>query len=135
MGDRRQDHYARRAKQEGRPARSVYKLQEIDLKVRLFLPGQRVLDLGASPGSWSQYAAEKVGRTGEVMAYDLKPLEVSLPEQVIFGSIASPSVRFSELELMSLSVYNRILQPIDRIMSRRFFEHGERTRKYFQEPA
>lgn len=85
MGDRRQDHFARRAKEEGRPARSVYKLEEIDEKVQLLRRGQRVLDLGASPGSWSQYAAQKVGETGEVVAYDLKPLTVSLPAHVTFA--------------------------------------------------
>lgn len=85
MGDRRQDHYARRAKAEGRPARSVYKLEEIDAKVGLLRRGQRVLDLGASPGSWSQYAAQVVGENGEVVAYDLKPLTVSLPAHVTFA--------------------------------------------------
>jgi 23S rRNA (uridine2552-2'-O)-methyltransferase len=85
MGDRRQDHYARRAKQEGRPARSVYKLEEIDHKVKLFRPGQRVLDLGASPGSWTQYAAEAVGPHGRVVAFDLKPLELKLPDNVSFA--------------------------------------------------
>ena len=85
MGDRRQDHYARRAKKEGRPARSVYKLEEIDQKVKLLRPGQRVLDLGASPGSWTQYAAERVGPHGQVVAFDLKPLEVSLPAHVRFA--------------------------------------------------
>lgn len=84
MGDRRQDHFTRRAKKEGRPARSVYKLQEIDEKWRILAPGQRVLDLGASPGSWTQYAAEKVGQKGCVIAYDLKPLTVSVPPQVKF---------------------------------------------------
>jgi 23S rRNA (uridine2552-2'-O)-methyltransferase len=84
MGDRRQDHFARKAKKEGRPARSVYKLQEIDEKWRILAPGQRVLDLGASPGSWTQYAAEKVGAKGCVIAYDLKALNVAVPAQVQF---------------------------------------------------
>lgn len=84
MGDRRQDHFARKAKAEGKPARSVYKLEEIDAKVRLLHPGQRVLDLGASPGSWTQYAADKVGPQGEVVAYDLKPLAVTLGGNVTF---------------------------------------------------
>lgn len=68
-----QDHYFKKAKAQGYPARSVYKLKEIDRRVRLFKPGARVLDLGASPGSWSQYAAEKVGPQGVVVAVDLKP--------------------------------------------------------------
>lgn len=85
MGDRRQDRFARKAKEEGHPARSIYKLQEIDDKAHLLHSGQRVLDLGASPGSWTQYAATKVGPRGEVVAYDLKPLTISLGENVTFA--------------------------------------------------
>ena len=76
---RPQDHFARRARREGRPARSVYKLEEIDKRWRLLDRGQRVLDLGAAPGSWLQYAAERVGPAGEVVGYDLKPIELALP--------------------------------------------------------
>ena len=83
--DRRQpDHFTRRAKREGRPARSVYKLEEIDQRWHLLGKGRRVLDLGASPGSWMQYAAEHVGPTGRVIGYDLKPLEVALPAHAVF---------------------------------------------------
>ncbi len=67
-----------RAKKAGYPARSVFKLEEIDRRVRLFRPGMRVLDLGASPGSWSLYALERIGKKGLLLAIDLKPLEVSL---------------------------------------------------------
>ncbi len=67
------DHYFKKAKAEKYPARSVYKLKEIDQRFKLLKPGQRVMDLGASPGSWSQYAAARVGRRGGVVAIDLKP--------------------------------------------------------------
>lgn len=73
------DHFSKRAKKEGRPARSIYKLEAIDKKVGLLRKGIRVLDLGCSPGSWIQYAAERVGSGGWVLGYDLKPVEVSLP--------------------------------------------------------
>ena len=43
------------------PARSVFKLKEIDYKMRIFKPGDRVIDLGCSPGSWTMFAAERVG--------------------------------------------------------------------------
>jgi 23S rRNA (uridine2552-2'-O)-methyltransferase len=78
----RPDHYARRAKAEGRPARSAYKLEEIDLRWRLLRPGARVLDLGSAPGSWLQYAGEKVGTQGTVEGYDLKPVTLPLPRHV-----------------------------------------------------
>lgn len=66
------DHYARRAREENWRARSVYKLEEIDRRVKILHPGFRVLDLGASPGSWSQYSLKKVGRRGDVVGIDLK---------------------------------------------------------------
>ena len=66
------DHYFRKAKEENYPARSIYKLRELDGKFRLLKPGMRVLDLGAAPGSWSMGAAEKVGNTGLVLACDIQ---------------------------------------------------------------
>lgn len=77
---RHQDHYGRKAKAEGFPARSVYKLEEIDKRLRLIRPGMRVLDLGASPGSWTMYAAAKVGASGRVLGLDLNPHRGVLPK-------------------------------------------------------
>lgn len=81
MGRQRrpQDHYARRAKREGKAARSIYKLEEIDSRWQVIPKGGSVLDLGCSPGSWMQYAAQAVGPQGRVIGYDLKPVEVSMP--------------------------------------------------------
>jgi 23S rRNA (uridine2552-2'-O)-methyltransferase len=79
---REQDHYGRRAKAEGHAARSIYKLEEIDGRWRLLRQGMTVLDLGCAPGSWLQYAAEKVGPRGRIIGYDLTPVKVSLPEHV-----------------------------------------------------
>ena len=87
-GSRRpQDHFGDRAKREGYPARSVYKLEEIDRRVQLLRRGQRVLDLGASPGSWTQYAAQKVGREGKVVGLDLNPPRIGLPSHVSFHAL------------------------------------------------
>lgn len=91
---RPQDHFGERAKREGYPARSIYKLQEIDQRVRLFRRGQRILDLGASPGSWSLYAAERVGREGTVVGVDLNEPRAGLP----------PQVRFRTLDVFALEV-------------------------------
>lgn len=78
------DHYFQRAKQENYPARSVYKLKEADRRFGLLRPGQRVLDLGAAPGSWSLYAAQKIGSSGRLLAVDLNPLDIELPGQAFF---------------------------------------------------
>jgi 23S rRNA (uridine2552-2'-O)-methyltransferase len=70
----RRDRFHQQAKREGFLARAVYKLEEIDTKVGLFVPGQRVLDLGCSPGSWLQYARSKVGERGVLVGLDRGPL-------------------------------------------------------------
>ena len=81
---RRPDHFTREAKLRGFPARSVVKLEEIDRRARLLRPGQRVLDLGAAPGSWSMYAASRVGERGRLLGVDLSPVAVVAPPQAIF---------------------------------------------------
>jgi 23S rRNA (uridine2552-2'-O)-methyltransferase len=78
------DHFTRDAKKAGFPARSVYKLEEIDSRTHLLRPGMRVLDLGAAPGSWTLYAAERVGSKGCVLAVDKSPLTVGLPPHATF---------------------------------------------------
>lgn len=93
LHDRRQRHdaYYRRAKRERYVARSVYKLQEIDERFRLLKPGARVLDLGCRPGSWLQYASEKVGAGGCVVGIDRAPLELELPRnaRALVGDVLS----------------------------------------------
>jgi len=79
-----QDHYFRRAKKEGFIARSVYKLEEVDRRIRLFKPGQRVLDLGCHPGSWLQYCARAVGKRGLVVGVDTRTISIKLPPHVHF---------------------------------------------------
>jgi 23S rRNA (uridine2552-2'-O)-methyltransferase len=69
------DVHTRAAKAQGYPARSVFKLKEIDQRARLLAPGRRVVDLGAAPGSWSLWAAERVGARGHVLAIDLKEMK------------------------------------------------------------
>ena len=76
------DHYFHKAKKDGYAARSVYKIEEIDKKYRIFRTGNKVLDLGCSPGSWLQYASRKVGNTGQVLGVDLQPVKISLPSDV-----------------------------------------------------
>jgi len=74
-----QDHYTRRAKKEHFPARSVYKLQEIQQKHQLIKKGYKVLDLGCAPGSWLLYAAKLAGDRGQVVGIDLKPVAGRIP--------------------------------------------------------
>ena len=69
------DHYFQKAKKEGYLARAVFKLQQIQDKHRLVRRGDRVLDLGAAPGSWTQLASELAGPQGRVVAVDFKPVD------------------------------------------------------------
>lgn len=65
------DPYVRKAREQGYRSRAAFKLLEIDAKERIFHAGQTIVDLGAAPGGWSQVAAQKVGRTGKVIAVDI----------------------------------------------------------------
>jgi 23S rRNA (uridine2552-2'-O)-methyltransferase len=78
------DRFTRAAKDAGFPARSVFKLEEIDRRARLFRNGMRVLDLGAAPGSWSLYALTRIGLAGRLLAVDLEALAVPLPANAVF---------------------------------------------------
>jgi 23S rRNA (uridine2552-2'-O)-methyltransferase len=78
------DSFTARAKKEGFPARSVYKLQEIQKGHHILKKGARVLDLGCAPGSWLLYASKIVGPKGWVVGIDLVPLVITLPANATF---------------------------------------------------
>lgn len=79
------DHYFKRAKQENYPARSVYKLQEIEKRFQIFQGARTVIDLGAAPGSWTLWAAKKVAKGGgKVLAVDIQSTDTEFPENVTF---------------------------------------------------
>jgi 23S rRNA (uridine2552-2'-O)-methyltransferase len=69
------DPYVLRAKKEGLRSRAAYKLIEMDERYHLLKPGQKILDLGAAPGGWSQYAVKKVGPKGRVIGIDLLDID------------------------------------------------------------
>lgn len=73
------DMYVKKAQQEGYRGRAIYKLKEIDDKEGLFKPGMTVVDLGAAPGSWSQYVSQKLDGRGLIIALDLLSMD-SLPD-------------------------------------------------------
>ncbi|MBI4789869.1 MAG: RlmE family RNA methyltransferase [Chloroflexi bacterium] len=81
-----QDRFFQQAKKEGYRARSAYKLLEINDKFHLIRPGDKILDLGAAPGSWSQVAA-KLGKAPKIVAVDIQPIEPLPGVQTIQGDI------------------------------------------------
>lgn len=78
------DYYAQKARREGWVARSAYKLEEIHRKYSVLKRGGRVLDLGCCPGSWLQFAAKVVGKTGLVVGVDIIALKHAMTDNVRF---------------------------------------------------
>ena len=74
VNKQRRDTYVRQSKVDGYRARSAYKIKEIDEKFKIFKGGMSVIDIGAAPGSWSQYVT-KVVRSGNIISIDLKEME------------------------------------------------------------
>ena len=104
------DHYFLKAKQEHYPARSVYKLKEIDARFGIFRRGMHVLDLGAAPGSWSLAASERIGTSGYVLACDLQTTETVFPDNVFFRqeNVFERSEAFEE-ELSRLAPFHVVM--------------------------
>jgi 23S rRNA (uridine2552-2'-O)-methyltransferase len=103
----RPDRFTRAAKQAGFPARSVFKLEEIDRRVRLLRGGLRVLDLGASPGSWAMYAAARIAPGGRLLAVDLEPVRATLPPNATF--LLGDALALSNEELARFAPYDVVL--------------------------
>lgn len=89
-----QDHYFKKAKQDGFAARSAYKLQEINQKHHIIGRGSRVLDLGCFPGSWMQYIAQQIGEKGLVVGVDRTNLKIPL----------TPNMRFIHSDINELDL-------------------------------
>ncbi len=101
------DSWTKAAKAQGYPARSVFKLEEIDRRVRLLRPGQRVLDLGAAPGSWSMYAVKRIAPSGKLLAIDLSEITTALgPNAVI---VQGDALSLSNEDLKIFAPYDVIL--------------------------
>ena len=78
------DHLTQKAKTEKYPARSVYKLMEIQKKFKVIQKNSRILDLGCAPGSWLIYASKIAGPEGKVTGIDLKEIKIQLPANAVF---------------------------------------------------
>jgi 23S rRNA (uridine2552-2'-O)-methyltransferase len=82
--DKKEEYYSRLAREEGYPARSVYKLKEIDEKYKIFRRGDLVLDLGCAPGSWMMYISRTIGSEGRVIGVDIEDLKMPLAANMRF---------------------------------------------------
>jgi 23S rRNA (uridine2552-2'-O)-methyltransferase len=88
-----QDPYVERAQREGWRSRAVFKLQQIQAKERILVPGRTCLDLGAAPGSWSQYAARVVGDAGLIVAVDVLQMDAVPGVRFLCGDLAEDATR------------------------------------------
>jgi 23S rRNA (uridine2552-2'-O)-methyltransferase len=103
------DEYVKRAQQDGYRCRAVYKLLEIQEKDHLLRPGLTVVDLGASPGGWSQLATRLVGGTGRVLALDILPMEPLAGVEFIEGDFRESAVLDHLLTVLAGRVVDVVL--------------------------
>ena len=92
VNKQRRDIYVRQSKVDGYRARSAYKLIEIDEKFKIFKGGMCVIDIGAAPGSWTQYAS-KIVKNGKIISIDLKDMEKVKNNIQIKGDFTSPLIQ------------------------------------------
>lgn len=105
------DHYYRKAKKENFAARSVFKLEEIDQRYHLFQGVKKVLDLGAAPGSWSQYASQRLAGHGQILGIDLTQITLKVPNAVFVQA------DLRDVNLENLMKDKGIAPPFDLVLS------------------
>jgi len=94
------DEFVRRAQREGYRSRAVYKLDEIQQKDRILQPGMTIIDLGAAPGGWSQYAAKQLQGKGRIIAVDILPMAPLAGVEFIEGDFREDEVLDSVMEIL-----------------------------------
>lgn len=92
LAEHESDPYVRQAREQGWRSRAVFKLEEIQRSDRLIRPGMTIVDLGAAPGGWSQFAARVLDGRGRILALDLLPMPELVGVEFIEGDIESTEV-------------------------------------------
>lgn len=111
MAYNKKDFYFYKAKAENFAARSVFKIEEIDKKLKIFKPKQKVLDLGAAPGSWAQYTSKVIGPQGRILGVDLQPISITLPNATFIEA------DLRDLELALVFSKHGFDEPFDLVLS------------------
>jgi len=111
------DHYVQAAQKAGYRSRAVFKLLEIQEKDRMIRPGQLVVDLGAAPGGWSQIAAPLVGKSGDVIAMDILPIEPLNDVTFIEGDFTEQAVHDQLIAALNGRAVDLVLSDIAPNMS------------------
>ena len=125
VNKQRRDTYVKQSKVDGYRARSAYKLIEIDDKFKIFKGGITVIDIGAAPGSWSQYA-EKATKSGRLISIDLKKMEPigntvqiqgDFTEQIIQDEIKKHTTTKVDVVMSDMAVNTTGIKNIDSIQT------------------
>lgn len=104
------DSYTLRARREGYPARSVYKLEEINASHHLIKPGDSVLDVGAAPGSWTLFThRELLKGNGKIVSVDLNPLNLNPVPPTVTAIVGDAFSRENRAKLIELGPYDAII--------------------------
>ncbi|HFD81606.1 MAG TPA: 23S rRNA (uridine(2552)-2'-O)-methyltransferase RlmE [Gammaproteobacteria bacterium] len=111
------DEFVKRAQREGWRSRAVYKLEEIQRKDRIIKPGMAVVDLGAAPGGWSQYALGLLGRKGRIVAMDILPMDPLSGVEFIQGDFREDEVLAELLQVLEGQEVDLVLSDIAPNMS------------------
>ena len=109
MNEHLNDSYVKKAKKSGYRARSAFKLEEIDKKDKLLRPGLNVVDLGAAPGGWCQYARKKLGKKSRLIAVDLVPIEPIEGVEIIQGDFTEEQVRQQINDMVDNKAFDLVL--------------------------
>ena len=125
INKQKRDIYVRQSKIEGYRARSAYKLIEIDKKFKIFRDGMNVIDIGAAPGSWSQYASKLI-KSGKIVSIDLKSMEKikntiqikgDFTSNEVQNQIKSYLVKKSEVVMSDMAVNTTGIKNLDSIQT------------------
>jgi len=103
------DEFVKRAQREGYRSRAVYKLDEIQQKDRILRPGSVVVDLGAAPGCWSQYAVHPLGNKGRIIALDILPMEPLPGVEFLQGDFREDEALAALLELLDSATVSLVM--------------------------
>lgn len=107
----RKDFFFHQAKKENYVARSVFKLEEIDRRYKVLKSNYKILDLGAAPGSWSQFSSKRIGPKGRVLGIDIQPVKLTLPNAIFI------TADLRDVNLEQLMTEHGIKPPFDVVLS------------------
>lgn len=94
------DEYVKKSQKDGYRSRAIYKLKEIQDKDRIIKPDMKVIDLGAAPGGWSQYATQLIGKNGRIVASDILPIDPLPFVEFVQGDFREESVLHELLKVL-----------------------------------